>query len=599
MTQPGGWAKPRRRAVVHALLGLVLLGGVWLQPWAADAQGPEPAKGVKFPAISQTDLKTWLTYLSSDELEGRQVFSEGYGLAAGYVAERLHDWGVVPLGDDGTYFQIVKVRSYRVVRHSWVKVDVRGVSRTFVNGDHVTFPARAGGSQTVVASGADLLGVSQFSRLGGAGVKDKLVLSFGDVNRRGDWASAPTNPAIAQGARATIAYVPAPPAPGPADGALAHAQDALASAVAAVAEAKVLVAAEHGRGLVMPARRALKERDPLEGLAVDIPPTSERMENLVPPQVTADNTFFDWLLSGTTTTLANLKTKAASGTPVGPIDLSAVTVTFHVENEYQPASTQLTHNVVGLVRGTDPALNQTYVLFGAHLDHVGYAETDHDARGSVNVPIATDRIWNGADDDGTGTTAELALAKAFATGPKPRRSVVFVWHAGEEAGLYGSKYNADFPVVPLDRVQCQLNMDMIGRNRDDDTAEGNTVFVIGADRISTDLHNLIVDTNAKLARPLTLDFQYNDPNDPESFYTRSDHYSYASKGIPIAFFFTGTHPDYHANTDSVNKILFNKQAHIAQLVYETGFAVANSSRPLERDNLGPRAGRGFVGRIER
>ena len=140
---------------------------------------------------------------------------------------------------------------------------------------------------------------------------------------------------------------------------------------------------------------------------------------------------------------------------------------------------------------------------------------------------------------------------------------------------------------------------MIGRNRDNDPGMANTVFVIGADRISTDLHNLLVSQNGALSTPLTLDFEYNDVNDPNSFYTRSDHYSYASKGIPIAFFFTGTHPDYHANSDSVDKILFDKQARVAQLVYQAGFAVANSERTLARDNKGPRAGRGWSGRLDR
>jgi Zn-dependent M28 family amino/carboxypeptidase len=138
---------------------------------------------------------------------------------------------------------------------------------------------------------------------------------------------------------------------------------------------------------------------------------------------------------------------------------------------------------------------------------------------------------------------------------------------------------------------------MIGRNRDNNPLESNTVYVIGADRISTDLHNLLVDTNATLAVPLKLDYEYNDPADTNSFYTRSDHYSYASKGIPIAFFFTGTHPDYHANSDSIEKIRFDKQAHVAQLVYQTGFAVADTEKTLQRDNRGPRSGKGFSGRI--
>jgi Zn-dependent M28 family amino/carboxypeptidase len=158
---------------------------------------------------------------------------------------------------------------------------------------------------------------------------------------------------------------------------------------------------------------------------------------------------------------------------------------------------------------------------------------------------------------------------------------------------------ADFPVVPLDKVQAQFNIDMIGRNRDDNAGQSNTVFVIGADRISTDLHNLVVDTNSGLAKPLTLDYEYNDPSDPNSFYTRSDHYSYAAKGIPIAFFFTGTHPDYHGAGDHPDKILYPKLTAIAQMVYQAGFNAANSDRTLTRDNKGPRAGRGFSGRIDK
>jgi len=206
-----------------------------------------------------------------------------------------------------------------------------------------------------------------------------------------------------------------------------------------------------------------------------------------------------------------------------------------------------------------------------------------------------DTISNGADDDGSGSVAMMAVAKAFATGAKPRRSVVLVWHTGEESGLNGSRYNADFPIVPLDKVQVQFNMDMVGRD-DCDNIEGdysNTVFLVGADRISTDLHNLIVQTNAtQMAKPLTLDYELNDANDPEGVYTRSDHYSYAAKGIPIAFFTTGLHPDYHKVSDTADKITYPKMARIAQLIYQAGFAVANTEQPLERDNKGPRTGFG-------
>jgi Zn-dependent M28 family amino/carboxypeptidase len=333
--------------------------------------------------------------------------------------------------------------------------------------------------------------------------------------------------------------------------------------------------------------------------------TPRRVDGVVPPELAGDDTFFDVLLQGASVKLSDLKDRERRGVRFDPIRIGSVRVMISVDNVYEPVVTRLTRNVVGMVRGSDPTLSETYVMFGAHLDHVGYAVNDLDQHldgsqvGVVQTPITSDTIWNGADDDGTGSTAELALAQAFAKGPRPKRSVVFIWHAGEEAGLYGSLYNADHPVVPLDKVQCLLNIDMIGRNRDNDPGQANTVFVIGDDRISTDLHNIIVDTNGTLPKPLKLDYEYNDPADPNSFYTRSDHYSYASKGIPIAFFFTGTHPDYHANSDSVDKILFDKQARIAELVYRTGFSIADAAATLERDNRGPRAGRGFSGRLAR
>jgi Zn-dependent M28 family amino/carboxypeptidase len=195
---------------------------------------------------------------------------------------------------------------------------------------------------------------------------------------------------------------------------------------------------------------------------------------------------------------------------------------------------------------------------------------------------------------------ELELARVFAAGPRPKRSLVFIWHAAEEFGLYGSKYNADFPVVPLDKVDVQLNIDMIGRdNEDDRTGDySNAVFLVGDDRISTDLHNLIVDANAAMRKPLTLDYTLNDPADPEQIYYRSDHYSYAAKGIPIAFFTDGLPGDYHCPSDTVDRINFEKMTRTGQLVFQTGLAIANRDRFLVRDNRGPRSGRGFQGKLQ-
>jgi Zn-dependent M28 family amino/carboxypeptidase len=176
--------------------------------------------------------------------------------------------------------------------------------------------------------------------------------------------------------------------------------------------------------------------------------------------------------------------------------------------------------------------------------------------------------------------------------------VLLVWHTSEEGGLNGSRYMADHPIVPLEHVSAQLNVDMVGRNRCDDAKEANTVHVVGADRISTDLHNLNEDANAALPSPLTLNYELNDPADLESIYTRSDHYSYAAKGVPIIFFTTGLHRDYHYVTDEVDKIEFPKMARIAALVYGTAARVANLDHQPRRDNLGPRVGKGQTGRID-
>jgi Zn-dependent M28 family amino/carboxypeptidase len=186
----------------------------------------------------------------------------------------------------------------------------------------------------------------------------------------------------------------------------------------------------------------------------------------------------------------------------------------------------------------------------------------------------------------------MALARAFAQGLHPRRSLLFIWHAGEERGLYGSRYFVDYPTVPLDKIVAQLNIDMIGRNRDDKKSEANTVYLVGSDRISSELDHLARDANQSLQPPLKLDYELNEPADPEQIYYRSDHYSYASKGIPIIFFTTGLHPGYHANTDDVSKIEFPKLTRITQLIYETAWRVANLDHPVARDNQGPRAGKG-------
>ncbi len=600
------------------------------QPWTILAQGIAPAN-VKYATISQADMKEYPAYLSSDALQGRQIFTEGYGLAASYIADHLREWGLKPMGDYGTYFQSVKNRGYRVTRNSTVTVVVNGESRTFKHGEHVTFPINSGGKQTLNFSTVEFAGYGivalpspannnvSYDDFKGRDVKGKAVMwmagtptvltppaAAGGRGRGGAGGNRSNYAVQTAGAAAVFSYAPAPAPPTPADLALTQAQDALTQAQQAVAAAQAQ--ARGGRGGARGGGGGAGGRGAQAVPAADLT-TVQKVDGLVPPTITADDTFYDFLFSASPMKFADIKARAEKGELLTPVTIQNARVTIDIDNTYEVVSTQLSENVVGMIEGSDPKLKDTYVLFGAHLDHLGYRQTAAAGRGGATgrgaatasaAPVGPpDLVYNGADDDGSGSTALLGIAKALITGPKPKRSVLIVWHTGEEVGLYGSRYMADFPVVPLEKVQAQFNIDMIGRNRADDPGQSNTVFVIGADRISTDLHNLIVDTNKTLAKPLNLDYEYNDPADPNSFYTRSDHYSYASKGIPIAFFFTGTHPDYHQAGDQVEKILFPKLTQITQMVYEAGFSAANTDKVLVRDNKGPRAGKGFSGRIDK
>ena len=627
------------------LAAAIAVAGNW--SGLVQAQAPTPVKGVKFSQVSPADLKEYLTYLSSDQLTGRQMYTEGYGLAAGYIQENLRKWGVKPLGENGTYLQTVKNRGYKVTRNSTVTVEVGGQTKTFKQGEHVTFPVASGGKQTVTYASAQFIGTSS-TPVTGLDLKGKLAVWMNApvAAGAGRGGRAPQNAGAAgsmsAGATGVVGFAAAPPAPTAADEALVQAQDALTQAQAAVTAAQA--AARGGAGGFAGARAGGGGG---RGGAVAIPADITSVQNVqlpVTPNFTADETFFDFLLSGSATKFADLKAKAAKGDALTPFAITAK-VTVNVDNTFETVSQQLAHNVVGMIEGTDPKLKDTYVMYGAHLDHTGYSQAGNGNPGSNSgcrnrsavaleavtksgktpvkgAPAAAraggagaaagggrgagappadatrfdkgDFVNNGADDDGSGSATLLGVAKAYASGPKPKRSVVFIWHVGEEAGLLGSRYNADFPVVPLEKVQAVLNMDMVGRD-DCDNLEGdfsNSVFLVGDDRISTDLHNIIVQANQTMIKPLTLDYEMNDPVDPEGVYTRSDHYSYAAKGIPVAFFTTGLHPDYHRSTDSVEKILFPKMARIGQLMYESGFAIAATDKVLERDNKGPRVGFG-------
>lgn len=556
-------------------------------------------------AITQQDLKDWLGYLSSDELEGRSTFTEGLGIAAGYIAEHLRAWGVKPGGPNGSYFQRVAVLGVKSDNKSTVTVEAGGQTRTFKNREGITFPANSGGKRTLNSDQLEFVGyglnapLANHNDYAGRNVKGKTVVWIGSTPPKG-MEGAQYRRAL--GGRARYATEQ--------EGAIASI--GVPASFRRPGQVQGQGQAGQGQGAQRPGGQG--QGGPPGGNQFGGPndgsdfTTVQRLDSPIPPAITAQDDFFEFLFTGADMKYAELKDKASRGEPLPAFTLKNVRITFNVDCDYQVVRTQYTRNVVGIVEGSDPKLKDTYVAFGAHYDHVGYAEGEvtqgpngpvrSGARGPVTEGAVEDRIWNGADDDGSGTVTQMGIAKAFATGTKPRRSVIFVWHTGEERGLWGSRYFADYPTVSMDKLVAQVNMDMVGRNRDNKTEEANTVYVVGSDRISTEFHNMTVDANTALTKPLKLDYEMNDPTDLEQIYYRSDHYSYAAKGVPIVFLTTGLHPDYHHNTDSAEKINYEKMARIGQYAYEIGMRAATMDHAPARDNLGPRVGKTVSGKLK-
>lgn len=224
-------------------------------------------------------------------------------------------------------------------------------------------------------------------------------------------------------------------------------------------------------------------------------------------------------------------------------------------------------NVMGYLEGSD--LKDEVLVFSAHYDHIGITGN------------GLDKINNGADDDGSGTTAILEIAKAYAQAKKdghgPRRSILFLTVVGEEKGLLGSSWYTDHPIFPLKNTIADLNIDMIGRIDRLHEKKPNYCYLIGSDKLSADLHKISETANATYTK-LAIDYKYNDPNDPERIYYRSDHYNFAKNNIPIIFYFNGIHADYHKPSDEISKINFDLLVKRAQLVFYTGWELANRDK---------------------
>ncbi len=262
------------------------------------------------------------------------------------------------------------------------------------------------------------------------------------------------------------------------------------------------------------------------------------------------------------------KAAAAANTTIGGAYPAEVNMDFSKSMISMESS-----NVLGLLEGTD--LKDEYVLITAHYDHLGKRDTV---------------IYYGADDDGSGTVSVLELAEAFskakAAGKGQRRSILFMTVSGEEKGLWGSDYYANHPVFPLTKTSVDLNIDMVGRidpsRKIGDST--NYIYVVGDDKLSSDLRVISEAVNKKNPK-LELDYKFNDPNDSEFIYYRSDHYNFARKGVPIIFYFSGLHRDYHRPTDTPDKINYDLMHKRAQLVFYTAWDMANRDTMLKRDRV--------------
>ena len=238
---------------------------------------------------------------------------------------------------------------------------------------------------------------------------------------------------------------------------------------------------------------------------------------------------------------------------------------LRVDNQYVDSQ-----NVVAIIEGEE--LPEEYLVLSSHLDHLGMKEG---------------KIYNGADDDGSGTVALLEIAAAFqkakSEGHGPKRSIIFLHVTGEEKGLLGSKYYTENPLYPLEKTFTNLNVDMIGRiDTKRSNPNPNYIYLIGSDRLSQDLHQLSETVNATYSK-LELDYTFNDENDPNDFYTRSDHYNFAEKQIPVIFYFSGTHEDYHKPTDTASKINYDLLEARTKLIFYTAWEIANKEQSIQLD----------------
>lgn len=492
--------------------------------------------------VTAKQLKEYLTFIASDELEGRDTPSRGLDIAAMFIAQHLASWGIKPAGDNGSYFQKVPLRMNKIDPVA-TRLDLNGQTFSYGTDFLSSFnPAEVAASGVVFAGNGWVIKSKNIDPYQGISVKDKIVVvvnslpkgvTFQDLKgpAGGDWFSPPLY-AQQNGAKAVLTF----------------------SNFSTMANWEAIRWGQQDKGNV----------------AYGKPDTT-----ITIPSITMSPKLMATLFAGEKFSAGNLFNKVATGDALESFDLKPEKrVRISVGVKSQDIHTQ---NVVGILEGTDPVLKNEYVAIGAHYDHVG-----------MN-PFSTnpDKIWNGADDDGSGTVSVLNIAEAFAKGAqKPKRSILFIWHAGEEKGLWGSDYFTSNPTVPITSIITELNIDMIGRYQapgeenhpqNKRLPKPGEVFTIGSKMMSTELGEISDSVNKGFLN-LNFNLTYDGPDHPDQFFYRSDHFNYAKRGIPIIFYMDGDHADYHQPSDSVEKINFEQMEKVARTIMATGWTLANAAK---------------------
>jgi len=513
--------------------------------------------------ITISFLKSHLSILAADSMEGRETALPGQKKAARYLAGQYRKMGLRPMGDNGTYFQHFNVNAtktdsvvfttYMLRDGSRIKLD-RSVTSRHSSGHYI----RAFGRTDTLQG--DIV-------FAGFGVDDSThnVYHLANMDLSGKWVMVFRKiPHVVNGDTLIDPTI--------------NARTRFQKIFRKGAKGILVIPMMGNREFNETARQLQSDFDKPSNMRLACRDNNDdssvgfsRGYDLVSPNMAAQ-----LLDLGNTDELEayrqNLLVNISSFRPKAlNSSLSQI--------PYSKKVTLDTENVLAFLEGSDPQLKDQIVVMSAHYDHLGIGQPDSTG----------DRIFNGADDDGSGTIGVLNIAKTFAEaakqGNRPKRSILFLHLTGEEKGLLGSRYYSDHPVFPVDKTVADLNTDMIGRVDPLHEKEGteNYVYIIGADIISSDLDSLIHLANSQ-AGQLTLSRRYNNLQDPNQFYRRSDHWNFGRLGIPFVFFFTGVHKDYHRPSDEVDKIHFKKMAKIVRTMYATAVLVANTEHPPKVDN---------------